>query len=329
MKRQVYAALCKDEPLRLSSSSGGIFPLLAQAVLAKGGAVFGAAFSDDLTVRHIAITDPADLPRLQGSKYVRSHLGDSYRQAKEFLDDGKTVLFTGSPCQIAGLKAYLKEDYVNLICQDIACHGAPMPSVWDDYVNHREQQAGSKPTAVRFRDKVTGWEAYSLTMDFADGSKYTCRVDRDPYMKAFLREYTLGASCYHCAHKGLDRQADITLADLWGAAETCPQLHDNKGISAVFLHTEKGAALWNEILPQLTAIPIAEDAVVRHNPALLHSAPQPKDREKFLSRLNATNFPETVDRFCPRPSLLRRALARLKRLTAFCGGMLAPGKHWE
>ena len=313
MKRQVFAAQCKEDALRLSSSSGGIFPLLAKAVLEKGGVVCGAAFDENLTVHHIPVTDPAQLPRLQGSKYVRSQIGDSYRQAKEFLEDGKTVLFTGSPCQIAGLKAFLENDYVNLICQDIACHGAPMPSVWDYYVNHRERQAGSRPTAVRFRDKVTGWEAYSLTMDFQDGSRYTCRVDRDPFMKAFLQEYTLGTSCYRCAHKGLDRQADITLADLWGASEICPELHDNKGTSAVFLHSEKGAALWEEISSHLTATPIAEEAVVRYNPSLIRSAPKPKDRDRFLSGLKPENFEESVNRFC-RPTLLRRILGRIKRL---------------
>jgi len=313
MERQVYAAICNDEALRLSSSSGGVFTLLAEAVLGRGGVVFGATVTEQMEVEHIAVTTPEDLGKLRGSKYVRSRMGDSYRQAKEHLEAGKTVLFTGTPCQIAGLKAYLKKDYVNLVCQDLACHGAPMEWAWECYVNHREKQAGSKAVSVRFRDKVTGWESYSLTMAFENGSSYTARVGRDPYMKAFLREYTLGKNCYNCAFKGLERQADITLADLWGAGEICPQLSDGKGTSAVFVHTEQGKALWEEILPRLTALPISEEAVVRHNPALIRSVPEPKNREAFLETLKTGDFEQTVERFCPRPSRLRRLLSRIIR----------------
>lgn len=313
MERQVYAAQCLEEGLRLQSSSGGIFTLLAEAVLEKGGVVFGAAVTEAMTVAHISVETPEQLPQLRGSKYVRSHLEDSYCQAKAYLEAGRTVLFTGTPCQIGGLKAYLKKEYENLICQDLACHGAPMEWVWQRYVDYRQIQAGSKATGVRFRDKVTGWEAYSLTMDFASGSSYTARVDRDPYMRAFLREYTLGTSCYDCRFKGLQRQADLTLADLWGAGETCPQLYDQKGTSAVFVHTEKGAALWNAIQSRITAQPIEEAAVVKHNPALVGSAPQPKDREAFLAQLKTGDFPQVVEKFCPTSSRLRRLLGRIKR----------------
>lgn len=313
MKRQVYGALCRDENLRLSSSSGGVFTLLAQAVLHRGGVVFGAAFDEKMSVRHIAVESPEDLGRLRGSKYVRSRMGSCYDQAKNYLEAGRTVLFTGTPCQISMLKGYLGKDYVNLICQDLACHGVPMDWVWESYVNYRAWQANAPVTAVKFRDKVTGWEAYSLTMDFENGSRYSVRVDRDPYMKAFLQEYTLSKSCYTCPFKGLDRTADITLADLWGVGEICPDLQDGKGTSAVFIHTEKGAALWEEIRSQLITCPIDEAAVVRHNPALIKPAPEPKNRQAFLDKLKTGNFDAVVARFCPRPSRLRRLLGKLKK----------------
>ena len=158
MERQVYAAMCRDEDLRQQSSSGGIFTLLAEAVLRRGGVVFGAAFTEHMVVRHIPVETPEALYRLRGSKYVRSKTGNSFALAKEYLEAGRTVLFTGTPCQIALLKAYLKEDYVNLICQDLACHGSPMEWVWERYVNFREWQANSPIVAASFRDKVTGWE---------------------------------------------------------------------------------------------------------------------------------------------------------------------------
>lgn len=314
MERRVYGAMCRDEALRLSSSSGGIFTLLAEAVLRRGGVVFGAAFTDNMVVQHIGVEKAEDLQKLRGSKYVRSRMGSSYKQAKDCLEAGRTVLFTGTPCQIAGLKAYLREDYVNLICQDLACHGAPMEWVWENYVNLRQWQANTPAVSASFRDKVTGWEAYSLTIDFENGSHYSVRVDRDSYMKAFLREYTLGKSCYSCAFKGLDRASDITLADLWGAAKTCPELYDGKGTSAVFLHTEKGAALWDEIRSQVIFQPIDEALVVRHNPALVQSPPEPKDREAFLRELKNGNFDGVVRKFCPPSSRLRRLLGKVKRL---------------
>lgn len=317
MERRVYGAMCQDEALRLSSSSGGIFTLLAEAVLRRGGVVFGAAFDEKMAVRHIAVETPEALQKLRGSKYVRSRMGGSYQQAKDYLDAGRTVLFTGTPCQIAILKAYLKKDYVNLICQDLACHGAPMEWVWENYVNLRQWQANAPAVSVNFRDKVTGWEAYSLTMDFENGSRYCVRVDRDPYMKAFLREYTLGKSCYSCPFKGLDRQSDITLADLWGAAKSCPDLYDNKGTSAVFVHTEKGAALWEEIRSQVSFQPIDEELVVRCNPALVQSPPEPKNREAFLRELKSGNFDGVVRKFCPPSSRLRRLLGKVKRLISY------------
>lgn len=318
MDRLVFAANCNDMQLRHNSSSGGVFTLLAETVLAKGGVVFGAAVTEGLRVRHIPVESREALSQLRGSKYVRSQLGDSYRQAKAYLESGRWVLFTGTPCQIGGLKAYLKKDYVNLICQDLACHGSPMEWVYESYVNHREQAAGSKATEISFRDKATGWEAYSLTIRFENGEVYTQRVDRDPYMKAFLREYTLGKSCYHCAFKGLNRQADITLADLWGAADICPQLYDGKGTSAVLIHTEKGKELWDAISQGLTAVPVPAEAVVKHNPALIHSMPEPKKREAFLEQLKTGDFEKTVEAFCPRPSglerLARRVIGKLKRI---------------
>ena len=137
-----YAAINRDEPVRMSSSSGGLFTLIAQDVLSRGGAVFGAAMTEELKVAHICVEDIQGLSALRGSKYVRSHLGDAYARVKSILEDGRPVLFTGTPCQIGGLRNYLKRDYDLLLCQDLICHGAPQPKVWETYLRFREKQAG-------------------------------------------------------------------------------------------------------------------------------------------------------------------------------------------
>lgn len=313
MTMTAYAAINTEEAVRSVSSSGGVFTLLAEDVLARGGVVFGAAVTEQMQVAHIPVEQVEQLHRLQGSKYVRSQLGDSYKQAQEYLQAGRPVLFTGTPCQIAGLKAYLKQDHENLLCQDLICHGAPMADVWKKYVQYRQQQAGAKAASVSFRDKSVSWEDYSFCMTFENGTVYKRVFREDPYMKAFLKDLSLGNSCYRCAFKGMQRQADITLADFWGVKSACPQMYDGKGTSAVFVHTEKGAEVLERIKPRLRLRPVDAAAIVAQNPAMIHSAAEPKNRAAFLEALDAENFADVVQRYYPQEPLGKKLLMKTKR----------------
>ena len=208
------AAINLNEEIRLKSSSGGIFTLIAEKIIDQGGVVFGAAFSDDFkSVQHICVDNIADLDKLRGSKYVQSKIGDTYKQAKEYLDSGRKVLFSGTPCQIGGLYSYLRKPYENLLTQDIICHGVPSPMVWEKYVEEHERKISSKANKVTFRNKKNGWKAYSVFIGFENRKQYLKEHSADMYIKAFLSDICLRPSCFDCQFKGIKRHADITLTD--------------------------------------------------------------------------------------------------------------------
>ena len=310
---EAYALINGDGAVRRDSTSGGVFTLLAEAVLETGGLVFGAAMQGDMTVRHVAAERPQELAALRGSKYVQSDTGDTYRQAKQYLTEGRTVLYTGTPCQISGLKGYLGKDYVNLICQDVICHGAPAPAVWQRYVAHREGKAGAKCSAVSFRCKEPDWVDYSLRMTFENGAVYQATARQDPYLRAFLRDLSLRPSCYHCSFKGESRPADLTLGDFWGVWGLEPQLHDGKGTSLVLVHSEKGRRLLESVLPKTRWKTVDPQPALAHNPSVTRAPAQPPSRAAFRQEIGQEDFAAVVDRHCPRMSPLKRLIKRGKR----------------
>ena len=242
-----YAAYAREDAVRSASSSGGIFTLLAREILARGGVVFGAAYDEDFSVHHIQIDTPEDLPRLQGSKYVQSRTEEAYRQAKHQLEAGKTVLFSGVGCQIAGLKAYLKKDYPQLYTVDVLCHGVPSPKVWRDYLREQQDAFGSGVEAVSFRDKSTGWTGYSMRLQFRDRQVYQSHHTEDTYLKFFLENISLRPACHSCRFKALPHSADLTLGDAWGIGSYMPDMTDDRGTSLVLVNSRKGQALFRAI----------------------------------------------------------------------------------
>ena len=181
-----YAAYAKDAGVRKESSSGGIFSLLARKVLNEGGVVFGAAFDEDFSVRHVMIESADELAKLRGSKYVQSRIEDTYAQAKTQLERGRTVLFSGVACQIAGLKSFLGKEYNGLYTVDVLCHGVPSPKIWERYLKEQEAMAGSQTANISFRDKETGWKKYSVTYGFKNGKVNTGLNNEDRFMRMFM-----------------------------------------------------------------------------------------------------------------------------------------------
>lgn len=178
-----YAVRTKDESLRISSSSGGVFGMLAEKILEEGGLVFGAAFTDDLSVKHIAVDDKKNLKKLLGSKYVQSDAEGCYCAVKTALSEGKKVLFSGTPCQNAALLQFLQRRPENLLCVDLICHGVPSPDVWQDYLQYRSSCAGSWPIRGSFRDKTEGWRDFSLSLTFENGTIYRQPLTKDAYLR--------------------------------------------------------------------------------------------------------------------------------------------------
>ena len=315
-----YAAVNTNDEIRLGSSSGGVFYAIAMAVIKNGGVIFGAKFDDEFSVIHDFTDSIEGLSNFQGSKYVQSDIGEMYIKAKVFLDEGKQVLFSGTPCQIGGLKSFLKTDYENLICQDIICHGVPSPMVWDKYLKFREQKASSKAKNIFFRNKDFGWKRFSIKFEFEKNSKYTQFLDKDPYMISFLKNASLRPSCFNCAFKTEDRQADITLADLWGVENIIPEMNDNKGTSLVIVHSKKGKNLFKELSDQIKYFEVDFKNAISYNSPMIKSVPKNNIRDAFLKEIMEKPFDKIVKKylgesfFSKTKKVVKRCIIKFKKI---------------
>ncbi|OKY52775.1 Coenzyme F420 hydrogenase/dehydrogenase, beta subunit C-terminal domain [Megasphaera cerevisiae] len=282
----IYAAINKDNNIRQSSSSGGMFQLLAENILDSGGIVFGAMFNDKWEVVHGYAENIDQLCRFRGSKYVQSYIGETYQLAEKNLKLGRKVLFSGTPCQIVGLKRYLRKEYEKLITVDLVCHGVPSPLVWQKYITFCSN--GRKIYNIIFRNKKISWERYLIEFDFENSSTYQMPFDKDLYLKGFLSNLYLRPSCYSCRFKGVDRESDITLADFWGIDEILPDMNDHKGTSLVLLHTKKGDKIFSEIQNKIRVkkMNLYLNKIIEYNSSIIESAIYNPKKEKFFKELN-------------------------------------------
>lgn len=275
------AAKNRNDLLRLSSSSGGVFCVLAEQILRENGVVYGAALDEKCSVHHIEIHNVGQIYKLQGAKYSQSVIGRTFSQAKAHLDAGKKVLFSGTPCQIAGLRSYLKKEYKNLICVDMICHGVPSPLVWEKYL--QEMGPGKIPSKVNFRSKDTGWSRYryALKAEYGDGSQFLQENSENAFLQGMVQDLYLRPSCTDCKFKGLSHQGDLTLGDFWGVWNQVPQFDDNQGVSAVIVNTQAGAALLMACEEKLEHMEVRLEQIVAENPSWIRSARFSSDRAVF------------------------------------------------
>ena len=297
-KPLAYACINKDETIRLESSSGGIFTLVAEQVIGNGGIVFGVGFDQDFKVVHSYVEDKDELGKFRGSKYVQSKIGDTYKQAKDFLEQGREVLFTGTPCQISGLKSYLGRDYENLFCMDNICHGVPSLKVWKKYVSYREDVACSKTRRIAFRRKDEGWKRFSVSFIFQNNTEYRKTLRDDLFMKAFLKNVCLRPSCYNCQFKTLHRESDITLADFWGIQRILPDMDDDKGTSLIFVNSTKGQAMFEKINDKILFKEVDINQAVLYNSAAIKSVEKNPNRKRFFDELDNEVFDKLVNKYC-------------------------------
>lgn len=300
-----YAAKNTNESIRQHSSSGGVFSVLAEYVIRQRGIVFGAALNDDLVVEHQFTDTLAGLERFRGSKYVQSATAHCYPLIKEFLLSNRVVLFSGTPCQIAGLKSFLKKDYQNLICIDIVCHGVPSPSVWKSYLMHIQSNASSKVCAASFRDKTHGWHNFSMKLVLENGKTLIYPNSNDAYMRAFLANYDLRPSCYRCAFKEHNSGADLSLADFWGIEHILPDFDDDQGTSLIIIGTPKGHQLLQNVAKQIHTIPVNYDDALKYNPAIVRSVVYPKERKHYIRDSSKYNFPTLTNYYFSRKFIWR------------------------
>ena len=275
-----YAGRSSDRSLVNKSSSGGIFSELALCVLNKNGVVIGAAYDNkDLSVRHIVITSKAELCNLRGAKYVQSRILGIYIAAKEFLDKGLDVLFSGTPCQIAGLKAYLRKDYKNLLTVDLICHGVPPIRLYEQLLKYLRDAHGDVKS-VSFRDKAHGWRARAITGCYEDGIKIREEDDGNIYLKAFLEHLSLRPCCEACKFNNGQSGSDITLGDFWGIRNEVQEFDDDQGVSAIIVHSQKGLALLSSRNIEHKLVNLEQ--IARHNPSYRQARVHDYRRQTFL-----------------------------------------------
>ncbi|MGW8184830.1 MAG: polysaccharide pyruvyl transferase family protein [Candidatus Moraniibacteriota bacterium] len=282
-----FAGWNKNELIRKNSSSGGLFSVIAEYVFSKSGFVCGAGFDEDNKLRHIVISDEKDLPKLRGSKYMQSEIGNILLEVKDLLDKDKIVLFVGTPCQVAGLNSFLQKNYEKLITVDVVCHGTPSPKVFNEYVKDIENSTKKNINKIEFRNKITGWKTFSFVLSDKECNVIHKEViHQDVFGKGFLNNLYLKPLCTSCPFATIPRQSDITLGDFWAIWEHKKELDDDNGTSLILINSTKGESILNEIKNKI----IIEEAPLRvaHRGNLVLSMPCDKhpNREEFFEEFS-------------------------------------------
>ena len=286
-----YAVWHADGKVRADSTSGGAFSVLASEVLSKGGIVYGAAWSDDFkSVRHIGVTSLAELPALRQSKYVVSDAKVAINDAKAALLDGRDVLFCGTPCQCAAMRAAANGIDAKLVLVDFVCHGTPIADVWKSYVEGLEKKYSSKLVRYEFRNKDKGWNFQNIVYEFGNGVKKRVIPWLDPYFHGFSINAFLRDGCYKCPFAQLKRISDFTIADCWRVAASNPEYDNNKGTSLVLVNTDKAKTLWKMLLSVDVFVggEYDIDLAQSRNMALMHPPAKPGCRETFMKIFKET-----------------------------------------
>lgn len=273
----VYGVKNKNIDERKQSQSGGAFYILAKRTLEENGVVYGAILDVDFVVRHTRAETIDETQRMQGSKYVQSDLGDTFLSVRDDLDLNKRVLFSGTPCQVAGLKAFLKKDYENLLTVDLICHGVPSPKVWRDYVQWQRKRFKRKQIrAFNFRDKSRGWGPHFESF-FVNNTKKSYCI----YTQIFYGHKSMRKSCYVCPFTSKYRVADFTIGDFWGIERINPNFKDQYGVSVILVNTEKAESKWHDLAVEFDAFTARFEDVLERNPCLSKPFKKPEEREKF------------------------------------------------
>ena len=308
--QQIFASKNPNENERKNSSSGGVFILIAKQIISQGGVVFGVTYDKDWNPVHSFSESIEGLAHFQGSKYVQSRIDGAYSKAKSFLEEGREVLFSGAPCQIAGLKHYLRKEYRNLLTVEVICHGVPSPGVWQDYLDYIRQPknvVNSENTVlssqhetpsikgISFRDKQKGWRKFGFIIRFSadqqEAEKFglsPVKVEEDIveehqnnlFMRAFLKNLILRPSCFSCPAKAGRSDADISLGDFWSIGRYLKEWDDDKGVTLVYLNSEKGQNYYRLI----KCFDIALDPSIRYNKMYYESTMEKYPSDKFWSQ---------------------------------------------
>ena len=302
----------EDKKRILQSASGGASDLFARSVIQAGGCVYGCAYTEQLEVKHIKVDKEEDLYRIQSSKYVQSDVNDCYKSVKQELDKGRLVLFTGTPCQAAGLYQYLGvRSYDNLFTLDLICHGVPSPEFLRKYFEYQEKKLGEKLEYFNFRSKEKrGWGTQYLLK--TKTKTETNLLSLDKYGKHFINGDCYRECCYECRYASTDRVGDITVGDFWGVEKSNPGFASASGVSAILINSVQGNKLFEMVKGQASVIETNLEAILVKQGNLQHPTCRPPGRDGFYERIQDENF---IDH-------LKVGVCLKERLKAFLPGKL-------
>ena len=288
---KAYGAYHQNDAIRMQSSSGGVFSALAIQTIRSQGIVYGATMTTDCRVEHIPIQQEEDLSLLQKSKYVQSDVKGIFPQIKKHLDEGKKILFCGTPCQVKALHTFLGVRGERLLTVEVVCHGVPSPMVFRKYMEEE------KAESMVFRRKERSWSDYDVEIRYRSGRVRRERAAQNLYMRGFLQNWFLRPSCAACPAKDFSSGADITLGDFWGGEKLAPELFDKKGTSIVFLHTNRACEIWSEINDNLVFAAVPSDKAMEGNECISRSVVFPLRRGDFWKDVRAKGVHFSLRRY--------------------------------
>lgn len=311
-----YIVRDKRESILRDSTSGGFFTVLAEYVLSHNGLVYGAVFDDNFVVRHIRLTKESynELERMRGSKYVQSDMGGMLKSVKQDLVSGKEVLFTGTPCQIAGLKSFLQKDYDHLITMDVVCHGTPSPLFWKRHIQYQENKHHSKISSIKMRNKTYGYHSGTMKIIFENGKHIYESARVNYYLKAFFGDLCSRPHCYNCSFKHVEHCCDFTVYDAWHASELAGITDDDRGWTNLIIQSIKGEKVFESIKNSFNYYSIDYRKAAEFDGSMVNnSVCWNRERENFFVNLQNENFEFHCKKYLT-VSLKDKLIERLKKI---------------
>ena len=309
---RAYLAIHRDESILDKSASGGGFSAIVDAFCDDNSVIFGVEFDDKWNVIHSYTENLKEINKYRKSKYVQSDIGCTYEKAEKFLKQGKKVLFTGTPCQIGGLKLYLRKEYDNLFCADLVCHGVPSQMIFHKYIECLEAKYKGKVSSYNFRQKTytakDGWNSKNIKTNI-DGKIIIKNAQEDTYLRGYHSELFYRPSCYKCKYTTPDRVSDITMADFWGVEKLFSEEQVHKGVSVLLVNTRKGQEIVDELTKRMERV--EKEFVVQNNRQLNMPAAHHPKRNEFFKLLEIEGFDDAIDKCIPKPLLIRRILSKI------------------
>lgn len=289
-----YIIQNKNEDILRQSTSGGGFTPIAEYILKREGVVFGVEMDKNFFVKHVKITNDEELALFRNSKYVQSYVGDTFKEAKRELDKGKLVCFSGTPCQIQGLKNYLREDYENLVTVDVVCRGVPSPGIWSKYNNHLKSKGKIKE--IVFRDKELGYQYSTMKVEYENGKTERNGIESDQWLRMFFSGMILRPSCTKCNFRSINRCSDFTIWDCFNVSDLTKELDETKGATRMLIHTQKGLELFYAVCNSFN---VTDTSVEMISSGISTTVIENKRKDEFINDYHEMDMESLLNKWFP------------------------------